>query len=77
MKASLALFPAGMALANHCTPDFFAPYLSPNANTSACFNAAQIDTLYKVYGDWIDTNQTFVFPSFAWGAEAQVSNYHD
>ncbi|KAL4986538.1 tannase and feruloyl esterase [Aspergillus falconensis] len=46
---------------------------SPNANSSTCFNAAQIDTLNRVYGDWIDTNQTFIFPSFAWGAEAQVS----
>ncbi|KAL4902903.1 hypothetical protein BDW74DRAFT_186564 [Aspergillus multicolor] len=46
---------------------------SPNANASTCFNAAQLETLYQVYGDWIDTNQTFIFPSFAWGSEAQVS----
>ncbi|RDW78958.1 Carboxylic ester hydrolase [Aspergillus mulundensis] len=43
------------------------------SNSSSCFNAAQIKTLYKVYGDWVDTNQTFIFPSFAWGSEAQVS----
>ncbi|KAL4895498.1 Tannase/feruloyl esterase [Aspergillus ambiguus] len=46
---------------------------SPNANTSTCFNADQIDTIYRIYGDWVETNQTFVFPSFAWGSEAQVS----
>ncbi|KAJ5548319.1 hypothetical protein N7513_005553 [Penicillium frequentans] len=44
-----------------------------STNTSTCFNAAQVDTINRVYGDWIETNQTFVFPSFAWGAEAQVS----
>ncbi|KAE8332558.1 Tannase/feruloyl esterase [Aspergillus sergii] len=46
---------------------------SPRANTSTCFSADQLNTIYRVYGNWVDTNQTFVFPSFAWGSEAQVS----
>ncbi|KAF7595555.1 hypothetical protein BBP40_005590 [Aspergillus hancockii] len=43
------------------------------ANTTTCFTADQINTVYKIYGDWVETNQSFVFPSFAWGAEDQVS----
>ncbi|OJJ45934.1 hypothetical protein ASPZODRAFT_133801 [Penicilliopsis zonata CBS 506.65] len=46
---------------------------SNTTNTSTCFTPAQIDTIYKVYGAWVETNQTFVFPSFAWGSEAQVA----
>ncbi|KAJ5108254.1 tannase and feruloyl esterase [Penicillium angulare] len=46
---------------------------SPSANTSTCFSADQINTIYRIYGDWIDTNQSFIFPSFAWGSESQVS----
>ncbi|KAI9932863.1 hypothetical protein ASPWEDRAFT_101835 [Aspergillus wentii DTO 134E9] len=46
---------------------------SPTANTSTCFNADQIDTVKKIYGGWIDVNQTFVFPSIAYGAESQLA----
>ena len=47
--------------------------LSPSygSNASACLTAAQIDTLYHIYNDWVDTNQTFVFPHLALGSETQ------
>ena len=53
--------------------DFFPEALlcGPTANTSACLTSAQIKTLYKFYHDWVDTNDTFVFPHYALGSEAQ------
>ena len=47
------------------------PSPSYSSNSSACLTAAQIDTLYHIYNDWVDTNQTFVFPHLALGSEAQ------
>ncbi|KZT65310.1 tannase and feruloyl esterase [Daedalea quercina L-15889] len=43
------------------------------ANTSTCLTGPQIDTLYKIYGDWVDVNQTFVFPHLTLSSEAQWS----
>ncbi|KAL9080116.1 MAG: hypothetical protein Q9157_001076 [Trypethelium eluteriae] len=51
-----------------------APYSPPyDANSSACLTGPQIDTLYHIYNDWVETNQTFVFPHLALGSEAQWS----
>ena len=44
---------------------------NPGTNTSDCLTAPQIKTLYKIYSDWIDVNNTFVFPHFEYGSEAQ------
>ncbi|GME23712.1 hypothetical protein GTA08_BOTSDO07411 [Neofusicoccum parvum] len=40
-------------------------------NTSTCLNAAQIQTVYQLYNDWVIGNQSFVFPHFQLGSEAQ------
>ena len=40
-----------------------------NGNGSDCLTPAQLDTLYRVYGDYVDVNQTFVFPALALGAD--------
>ena len=44
---------------------------SYDSNSSSCLTPAQIDTLYHIYNDWVDTNQTFVFPHLTLGSEAQ------
>jgi hypothetical protein len=36
---------------------------NPYSSQFACFTSPQIETLYKIYGNWIETNQTFVFPN--------------
>ncbi|KAI7457886.1 hypothetical protein D0860_06641 [Hortaea werneckii] len=42
-----------------------------NQTTAACLSAEQIGTLYKIYNDYVDVNQTFVFPHLELGSEAQ------
>jgi feruloyl esterase len=44
---------------------------SSNASSSSCLTAAQIGTLYDIYNDYVETNQTFVFPHLALGSEDQ------
>lgn len=53
--------------------NFVPEYLlcTPSSNKSACLTAPQLDTLYHFYNDWWDTNQTFVFPHYELGSEAQ------
>ncbi len=41
------------------------------SNKSTCLTSPQIDTLYSIYNDYVDTNQTFVFPHLELGSEAQ------
>ncbi|KAJ9660978.1 hypothetical protein H2201_006706 [Coniosporium apollinis] len=42
-----------------------------NTNASSCLTAPQISTLYQIYNDYVDTNQTFVFPALPLGSEPQ------
>jgi feruloyl esterase len=42
-----------------------------NATASGCLTSPQIDTLYHLYNDWVEANQTFIFPHFELGSEAQ------
>ncbi|KAJ9627327.1 hypothetical protein H2203_003789 [Taxawa tesnikishii (nom. ined.)] len=42
-----------------------------NQTASGCLTSPQIDTLYHIYNDYVDVNQTFVFPALALGSEAQ------
>jgi feruloyl esterase len=50
---------------------------TPSTNQSACLTSPQIETLYRIYGNWIETNQTFVFPNMKYGSEWQWSLVHD
>ena len=50
-----------------CGPDV------ANQTAAGCLTPAQIGTLYKIYGPWVDVNQTFVFPGLALSSEAQWS----
>ncbi|KAI3317829.1 feruloyl esterase B precursor [Xylariaceae sp. AK1471] len=52
-----------------CIFDFEA-LLCTGSNSSACLTPAQLATLYKFYNDWVDTNQTFVFPGVTLGTDA-------
>ena len=38
--------------------------------TTSCLTAAQLPTLYKLYNDWVDVNQTFVYSHLYYGSEA-------
>ena len=42
-----------------------------NATASGCLASPQIDTIYHLYNDWVEGNQTFIFPHFELGSEAQ------
>ncbi|KAK3111690.1 hypothetical protein LTR53_012801 [Teratosphaeriaceae sp. CCFEE 6253] len=42
-----------------------------NQTAAACLTVAQIRTLYHIYNDYVDWNQTFVFPHLELGSEAQ------
>ncbi|MCJ1392106.1 hypothetical protein MMC18_004973 [Xylographa bjoerkii] len=44
---------------------------TPTSNASACLTSPQIDTLYHIYNNYVDTNQTFVFPHLELGSEGQ------
>jgi feruloyl esterase len=46
---------------------------STSTNSSSCLTSDQIGTLYKLYNDWVDVNQTFVFPHLTYSSEAQWS----
>ena len=39
------------------------------SNSSACFTPPQLSTLYHIFSDWVETNQTFVFPGLTLGAD--------
>lgn len=45
----------------------------PDVNSSACLNPDQLDTLYKIYNDWVEANQMFEFPHLELGSEQQWS----
>ncbi|KAK3713529.1 hypothetical protein LTR37_008487 [Vermiconidia calcicola] len=58
--------------------DFFAEALlcGPdvvNQTTAGCLTAPQIGTLEKIHSDYVDVNQTFVFPRLELGSESQWS----
>lgn len=44
-----------------------------NGNSSTCLSPAQLGTLYSIYNDYVDTNQTFAFPHLLPGSESQWS----
>lgn len=44
---------------------------TPKSNSSTCLTAPQLKTLYKIYHDWSGTNNTFLFPHYSLGSEAQ------
>lgn len=43
----------------------------PAKNQSACLTPPQLHTLRLIYSDYVETNQTFVFPHLWLGSEAQ------
>jgi len=56
------------------TCDFYPELiLCTSVNQTNCLSSAQLQTLYKLYSGYVDTNQTSVFPSFKIGSEGQRS----
>ncbi|KAI1320506.1 feruloyl esterase B precursor [Xylariaceae sp. FL0255] len=47
----------------------FDTLLCSGHNSTSCLTPTQLETLYKSYTNWVDTNQTFVFPGIALGAD--------
>lgn len=45
--------------------------LCGSSSNSTCLSADQIDTLHKLYNDWVEVDQTFVFPHLTYSSEAQ------
>ncbi|KAJ9252577.1 hypothetical protein DTO207G8_4639 [Paecilomyces variotii] len=43
--------------------------LCPGTTAGGCLTSPQLDTLYHLYGDWVEANQTFVFPHLELGSE--------
>ncbi|KAH9845713.1 putative tannase family protein [Teratosphaeria destructans] len=57
-----------------CNVDLEAFLCGPNVTNQTaeqCVTAAQIGTLHHIYNDYVETNQTFVFPHLELGSEAQ------
>jgi len=50
---------------------YYDALLCSGTNTTACLTAAQLDTLYTIYHDYRETNDTFIFPHLELGSEAQ------
>ncbi|KAI9742102.1 MAG: hypothetical protein M1834_000492 [Cirrosporium novae-zelandiae] len=48
-------------------------FLCSGNSTDNYLTNDQLDTLYYIYNDWVDTNQTFVFPHYEIGSESQWS----
>jgi feruloyl esterase len=51
-----------------CNFNFEALLCTPSTDPAACLTAEQLVTVYKFYNDWVDTNQTYVFPAPSIGA---------
>ncbi|KAH8664207.1 feruloyl esterase B precursor [Xylariales sp. PMI_506] len=56
---------------DRCNFDFDA-LLCTATRTKACLSPAQLQTVYEFYSDYIDVNQTFVFPGMPYGADPVV-----
>jgi feruloyl esterase len=54
-----------------CDFDYNALLCTPTSKPDSCLTAPQLDTLYSIYHDYVDTNNTFVFPHLELGSEAQ------
>lgn len=48
--------------------------LCNSITATGCLNADQIGTLHKVYSDWVDVNDTFIFPHYLLGTESAWAN---
>jgi feruloyl esterase len=54
-----------------CNFDYEALLCRGGANSaSPCLTPGQLETVYKAYSDWVDANQTYVFPGLALGADS-------
>ncbi|KAK5167260.1 hypothetical protein LTR04_000073 [Oleoguttula sp. CCFEE 6159] len=56
-----------------CDVNLEALLCTPSANKSACLTSPQISTLYKIYTDWYEADQTFVYNHLELGSESQWS----
>ncbi|KAK6086263.1 tannase and feruloyl esterase [Seiridium cupressi] len=47
----------------------FEALLCTSSNSTSCLTPAQLQTVYDFYNDWVDVNQTFVFPGATLGTD--------
>lgn len=52
-----------------CNFDYL-PLLCTANKTESCLSAPQLETLHKIYSDWVETNQSFVYTHALYGSEA-------
>lgn len=63
-------WPHSKSLTYSCYPEALLCKLSlPFANQNSCLISPQLDTLYHIYSNYIDTNQTFDFSHLALGVD--------
>ncbi|PYH97861.1 tannase and feruloyl esterase [Aspergillus ellipticus CBS 707.79] len=48
----------------------YTPLLCTTSKNSSCLTGSQLETLHKIYSDWVETNQTFVYAHALYGSEA-------
>lgn len=44
---------------------------TPKSKAGSCLNAEQLGTLDKIHGNWVETNNTFLFPALSLGSETE------
>ncbi|KAG9605109.1 putative ferulic acid Esterase/Feruloyl esterase, partial [Aureobasidium melanogenum] len=52
-----------------CNFNMDALVCTPKSNQSECLTAPQLTTLFKIYSDYVETNDTWVFPHYWKGSE--------
>ncbi|OOF90624.1 hypothetical protein ASPCADRAFT_10534 [Aspergillus carbonarius ITEM 5010] len=51
-----------------CNFDYL-PLLCTETKNTSCLTGPQLETLHKIYDDWVETNQTFVYAHSLYGSE--------
>ncbi|KAJ5736942.1 uncharacterized protein N7483_002067 [Penicillium malachiteum] len=51
-----------------CNVDYL-PLLCNGTQNSSCLTGPQLDTLHKIYSDWVEADQTFVYSHVEYGSE--------
>lgn len=54
---------------------FLENLLCTTSKQDSCLTSSQIETIYKIYSDYVDANQTFVFPHIALGSDPTVFHF--
>ncbi|OTA99052.1 hypothetical protein M426DRAFT_325459 [Hypoxylon sp. CI-4A] len=56
-----------------CNFNFEALLCTPDSDPTTCLSLEQLETVYKSYSPWVDTNNTYVFPAVSLGTDISFS----